>query len=181
MLAEKLRKEPVCTLFGEPNTWDYKSILANRSFTNEFLSKFDTSCSKNPNACSRPITIIICKEFTSRPTGTYPNRQGNSYCFCMLSLCDAFLGSCNMIHCFCTFWFETLNLADYYNESNTVVEFYPFKDCYPGFFGLNCEQRCHCESSCTCDPVVWCARCDEGKQRCHLLYQDFPTCQGEWQ
>ena len=65
-----------------------------------------------------------------------------------------------------------------YNESEAVVEYYPFHPCYPGYFGINCHLPCHCDPSCMCDPVVGCFNC-AGDSGCDLLHRDFPTCQGE--
>ena len=64
-----------------------------------------------------------------------------------------------------------------YDESEPVLELYPFHPCYPGFFGINCHLQCHCHPSCYCSPVEGCSSCDE-IQGCHLLYTDFPFCQG---
>ena len=69
-------------------------------------------------------------------------------------------------------------LVSSYNESEPLVELYPFQECFPGFFGINCQMRCHCDLSCECDPIVGCISCDEGRG-CHLLYQGFPVCQGK--
>ena len=68
--------------------------------------------------------------------------------------------------------------VDNYTESEPLLELYPFQECFPGFFGLNCKMKCHCDKSCTCDPVVGCSRCDEN-EGCHLLYQGFPHCLGK--
>ena len=64
-----------------------------------------------------------------------------------------------------------------YDESEPVLELYPFHPCYPGFFGINCHLQCHCHPSCYCSPVEGWSSCDE-IQGCHLLYTDFPFCQG---
>ena len=63
-----------------------------------------------------------------------------------------------------------------YNETEPMVELYPFQQCHPGFFGFNCQKRCHCHTTCTCDPIVGCSSCGLNRG-CDDLFQGFPQCQ----
>ena len=65
-----------------------------------------------------------------------------------------------------------------YEEKQTAVELYPFHDCFPGYFGLNCRSICQCEPSCICDPVVGCSLCGEANNRCQWGDESIPADQG---
>ena len=131
-------------------------------------------------------SMFFCRQRPGRTAFTMLSESDNIYCplriyFVMLifdvytniyliSTIHRTLNELNMVYHF------IIDIANY-NASEVIAELYPFQHCYPGFFGLNCQKRCHCDLSCKCDPIVGCTQCG-GNAGCDLLHREFPTCQG---